>query len=228
MQDDRIIDAARQQIVAAGLKMIEQKMIAGSWGNLSIKINTSCCAITPSGRSYDSLNTEDVIVVDMQGNKIVGALIPSSETPLHLAVYEAIPEAQAIVHTHSIYASACAAMHKPIPALIEDLVQIIGGSVDVAEYALPGTEALAANAVKALQNKKAALLANHGVVCWGSSLNSALMTAEIVEKAAQIYCICETLGGAKLLPEADIAVMHDFYKQHYSKRQTEKGDEVLG
>lgn len=228
MQDDRIIDAARQQIVAAGLKMIEQKMIAGSWGNLSIKINTSCCAITPSGRSYDSLNTEDVIVVDMQGNKIVGALIPSSETPLHLAVYEAIPEAQAIVHTHSIYASACAAMHKPIPALIEDLVQIIGGSVDVAEYALPGTEALAANAIKALQNKKAALLANHGVVCWGSSLNSALMTAEIVEKAAQIYCICETMGGAKLLPEADIAVMHDFYKQHYSKRQTEKGDEVLG
>lgn len=228
MQDDRIIDAARQQIVAAGLKMIEQKMIAGSWGNLSIKINTSCCAITPSGRSYDSLNTEDVIVVDMQGNKIVGTLIPSSETPLHLAVYEAIPEAQAIVHTHSIYASACAAMHKPIPALIEDLVQIIGGSVDVAEYALPGTEALAANAVKALQNKKAALLANHGVVCWGSSLNSALMTAEIVEKAAQIYCICETMGGAKLLPEADIAVMHDFYKQHYSKRQTEKGDEVLG
>ena len=228
MQDDRIIDAARQQIVAAGLKMIEQKMIAGSWGNLSIKINTSCCAITPSGRSYDSLNTGDVIVVDMQGNKIVGTLIPSSETPLHLAVYEAIPEAQAIVHTHSIYASACAAMHKPIPALIEDLVQIIGGSVDVAEYALPGTEALAANAIKALQNKKAALLANHGVVCWGSSLNSALMTAEIVEKAAQIYCICETMGGAKLLPESDIAVMHDFYKQHYSKRQTEKGDEVLG
>ncbi len=228
MQDDRIIDAARQQIVAAGLKMIEQKMIAGSWGNLSIKINTSCCAITPSGRSYDSLNTEDIVVVDMQGNKIVGALIPSSETPLHLAVYKAIPEAQAIVHTHSIYASACAAMHKLIPALIEDLVQIIGGSVDVAEYALPGTEALAANAVKALQNKKAALLANHGVVCWGSSLNSALMTAEIVEKAAQIYCICETMGGAKLLPEADIAVMHDFYKQHYSKRQTEKGDEVLG
>ena len=228
MQDDRIIDAARQQIVAAGLKMIEQKMIAGSWGNLSIKINTSCCAITPSGRSYDSLNTEDVIVVDMQGNKIVGTLIPSSETPLHLAVYEAIPEAQAIVHTHSIYASACAAMHKPIPALIEDLVQIIGGSVDVAEYALPVTEALAANAIKALQNKKAALLANHGVVCWGSSLNSALMTAEIVEKAAQIYCICETMGGAKLLPESDIAVMHDFYKQHYSKRQTEKGDEVLG
>lgn len=228
MQDDRIIDAARQQIVAAGLKMIEQKMIAGSWGNLSIKINTSCCAITPSGRSYDSLNTEDIVVVDMQGNKIEGALIPSSEMPLHLAVYNAIPEAQAIVHTHSIYASACAAMHKPIPALIEDLVQIIGGSVDVAEYALPGTEALAANAVKALQNKKAALLANHGVVCWGSSLNSALMTAEIVEKAAQIYCICETMGGAKLLPEADIAVMHDFYKQHYSKRQTEKGDEVLG
>lgn len=227
MQDDLIMDAARQQIIAAGLKMIEQKMIAGSWGNLSIKINSSYCAITPSGRSYDSLNTEDIVIVDMQGNKIKGSLLPSSETPLHLAIYNALPAAQAIVHTHSIYASACAAMHKAIPALIEDLVQIIGGSVDVAEYALPGTKLLAENTVKALRNKKAALLANHGVVCWGNSLTSALMTAEIVEKAAQIYCICETMGGAKLLPEADVAVMHDFYQKHYSKRQIDKGDEVL-
>ena len=209
MQDDLIIDAARRQIVTAGIKMVEQKMIAGSWGNLSIKIDTSRCAITPSGRSYDSLNTEDIVVVDMQGNKIKGALIPSSETPLHLAIYNAIPAAQAI------------------PALIEDLVQIIGGSVDVAEYALPGTKVLAENALIALQNKKAALLANHGVVCWGNSLETALMAAEIVEKAAHIYCICETMGGAKLLPESDIAIMHDFYKQHYSKRQIEKGDEVL-
>ena len=103
LQDDLIIDAARRQIVTAGIKMVEQKMIAGSWGNL---IDTSRCAITPSGRSYDSLNTEDIVVVDMQGNKIKGALIPSSETPLHLAIYNAIPAAQAIVHTHSVYASA--------------------------------------------------------------------------------------------------------------------------
>ena len=182
LQDDLIIDAARRQIVTAGIKMVEQKMIAGSWGNLSIKIDTSRCAITPSGRSYDSLNTEDIVVVDMQGNKIKGALIPSSETPLHLAIYNAIPAAQAIVHTHSVYASACAALHRSIPALIEDLVQIIGGSVDVAEYALPGTKVLAENALIALKNKKAALLANHGVVCWGISLETALMTAEIVEK----------------------------------------------
>ena len=154
LQDDLIIDAARRQIVTAGIKMVEQKMIAGSWGNLSIKIDTSRCAITPSGRSYDSLNTEDIVVVDMQGNKIKGALIPSSETPLHLAIYNAIPAAQAIVHTHSVYASACAALHRSIPALIEDLVQIIGGSVDVAEYALPGTKVLAENALIALKNKK--------------------------------------------------------------------------
>ena len=133
MQDDLIIDAARRQIVTAGIKMVEQKMIAGSWGNLSIKIDTSRFAITPSGRSYDSLNTEDIVVVDMQGNKIKGALIPSSETPLHLAIYNAIPAAQAIVHTHSVYASACAALHRSIPEFMEDLVQIIGGSVDVAD-----------------------------------------------------------------------------------------------
>lgn len=227
MQNSMNIETACQKIIATGHKIVEQKMVAGSWGNLSIKIDAESCAITPSGRAYDSLTAQDIVIVDMTGKKLVGDLIPSSETPLHTAIYKEIPEAQAIVHTHSIYASACAAMHKPIPAVVEDLVQIIGGKIDVAAYALPGTQALADNAVKALQNKKAALLANHGVVCWGTTLETALMTAEIVEKAAQIYCICETMGGAVLLPDADIAVMHDFYQQHYSKRQIGKGDETL-
>lgn len=221
------IKAACQQIVATGLKMVEQKMIAGSWGNLSIKIDENSCVITPSGRSYDSLVTDDVVLVDMSGQKLRGTLIPSSELPLHLAIYQALPEARAIVHTHSIYASACAAMHKPIPPLVEDLVQIIGGQVDVAEYALPGTQALAVNAIAALKNKKAALLANHGVVCWGATLETALMTAEIVEKAAQIYCICASMGGAVPLPESDIEIMHNFYQQHYLKRQMNEGDETL-
>lgn len=202
-------------------------MIAGSWGNLSIKIDENSCVITPSGRSYDSLDTDDVVLVDMSGQKLRGTLIPSSELPLHLAIYQALPEARAIVHTHSIYASACAAMHKPIPPLVEDLVQIIGGQVDVAEYALPGTQALAVNAIAALKNKKAALLANHGVVCWGATLETALMTAEIVEKAAQIYCICASMGGAVPLPESDIEIMHNFYQQHYLKRQMNEGDETL-
>lgn len=221
------LDSACRQIIDAGHKMIDQKMIAGSWGNLSIRIDADCCAITPSGRSYDTLTEKDIVIIDMTGNRQGGLLIPSSEMPLHLAIYKAIPEAKAIAHTHSIYASACAAMHKPIPAVIEDLVQIIGGSVDVANYALPGTAELAANAVKALNCKKAALLANHGVVCWGETLEAALMTAEIVEKTAHIYCICATMGGAVPLPDEDIAVMHDFYQKYYSKRQLTKGDEKL-
>lgn len=227
LQNNSSIDAACRQIVAAGLKMVKQKMIAGSWGNLSIKINADCYAITPSGRSYDSLAVNDIQIIDTYGNKLKGTLIPSSETPLHLKIYQSIPSACAIVHTHSVYASACAAMRKPIPAIIEDLVQIVGGEVSVAEYALPGTPALAANAVNALADKKAALLANHGVVCWGKTISEALMIAEIVEKSAQIYCICESTGKAILLPAADIAVMHDFYKKYYSKRQMGKGDESL-
>lgn len=210
---------ACQEIVAVGHQMVNKKMVAGSWGNLSIKINATNYAITPSGHSYDSLTPEDIVLVDNHGNKLEGDLIPSSELPLHLRIYDAIEDANAIVHTHSIYASACAAMHKPIPAVIEDLVQIIGGQVDVAKYALPGTTDLGENAIQALGHKKAVLLANHGVVCWGRTLKAALMTAEIVEKAAHIYCICASMGGAIPLPDKDIAVMHEFYNKEYAKRQ---------
>lgn len=148
-----------------------------------------------------------------------GALIPSSELPLHLAIYKALPEANAVVHTHSIYASACAAARRDIPPLIEDMVQIMGGAVHCAEYALPGTEMLAQNVIKAMDGKRAALLANHGVAAWGVTLDEAMMVAGIVEKAAQLYCITQSLGGAVLLPQSDIDAMHGFYEAHYRKRQ---------
>ena len=164
-------------------------MLPGSWGNISIKINKNAYAITPSGRGYDNLTPDDITIVDAAGQTLDGALIPSSELPLHLAIYKALPEANAVVHTHSIYASACAAARRDIPPLIEDMVQIMGGAVHCAEYALPVT------------------------------LDEAMMVAGIVEKAAQLYCITQSLGGAVLLPQSDIDAMHGFYEAHYRKRQ---------
>ena len=111
-------------------------------------------------------------------------------------------------------------MRRPVPAIIEDIVQICGGRVNCAEYAFPGTQELADAAVKALAGRKAALLANHGAVCWGKSLDDALVVAEILEKAAQIAVICASCGcKAYELDESDVAAMHSFYEQHYCKRQ---------
>lgn len=217
--DEELITKARLQIIKAAQKMAGQNMLPGSWGNLSVKVDDNTYAVTPSGRGYDALAPQDITVVDAQGNVLAGALKPSSELPLHLAIYKAQPNAGAIVHTHSIYASACAAACRDIPPLIEDMVQIMGGPVRCAEYALPGTEELAANVIKAMAGKRAALLANHGVAAWGAALDEAMMVAGIVEKAAQLYCITQSIGGAVLLPQSDIDAMHAFYEAHYRKRQ---------
>lgn len=214
-----IILSAREAIVAMGKELIERKLVAGSWGNISVKIADGVYAVTPSGRGYANQKPEDIVIVDDACNSLDGELTPSSESKLHAAIYNACLEANAIIHTHSIYASALAAMRKPVPAIIEDIVQIIGGRVECAEYALPGTQELADNAVKAMNGRKGVLLANHGAVCWGKDLADALMVCEILEKAAQIAIICQSCGGAVELSSEDAEVMHSFYEEHYSKRQ---------
>ena len=214
-----VILSAREAIVAMGKELIERKLVAGSWGNISVKIADGVYAVTPSGRGYANQKPEDIVIVDDACKTLDGELTPSSESKLHTAIYNACPEAKAIIHTHSIYASALAAMRKPVPAIIEDIVQIIGGRVECAEYALPGTQELADNAVKAMNGRKGVLLANHGTVCWGKDLADALMVCEILEKAAQIAIICQSCGGAVELSNEDAEVMHSFYEEHYSKRQ---------
>ncbi|MCD8199133.1 MAG: class II aldolase/adducin family protein, partial [Phascolarctobacterium sp.] len=187
--------------------------------NISCKIAENLYAVTPSGKGYSNLTPGDIVIIDENSRVLNGDKIPSSESRLHTAVYAACPEAQAIIHTHSIYASALAAMRKPVPAIIEDIVQIIGGRVECAAYALPGTKELADNAIAALNGRRAALLANHGAVCWGKSLEDALMTAEILEKASHIAVICESCAAAVELSSEDMELMHNFYTDHYQKRQ---------
>lgn len=217
--DIKAINIAREDIIRTAKKMAGQNMLPGSWGNLSIKIDDDTYAVTPSGRGYDNLTPQDITVVNAAGKTVDGSLIPSSELPLHLAIYKALPEAKAVVHTHSIYASACAAARKDIPPLVEDLVQIMGGPVHCAQYALPGTDELAANVIAAMHGRRAALMANHGVAAWGVTLDEAVMVAGIVEKAAQLYVLTQSIGGAVLLPQNDIDIMHSFYEAHYRKRQ---------
>ena len=213
------INKARVEIISAAKKMAGQNMLPGSWGNISVRVDEETFAVTPSGHGYDNLMPQDIVIVDAAGSTLDGTLTPSSELPLHLAIYKAQPDAEAVVHTHSIYASACAAARRDVPPLIEDMVQIMGGPVHCAEYALPGTDELAQNVINAMGGKRAALMANHGVACWGTTLDEAMMVAGIVEKAAQLYCITQSIGGAVLLPQSDIDAMHGFYEAHYRKRQ---------
>ena len=108
------INKARVEIINAAKKMAGQNMLPGSWGNISVRVDEETFAVTPSGHGYDNLMPQDIVIVDAAGNTLDGTLIPSSELPLHLAIYKAQPDAEAVVHTHSIYASACAAARRDI------------------------------------------------------------------------------------------------------------------
>ncbi|MDT8901453.1 class II aldolase/adducin family protein [Anaeroselena agilis] len=212
--------AVRAEVVRTGRAMLDCGLVAGTWGNVSIRVpGTELVAVTPSGRDYRNLRPEDIAVVDLQGKQTAGELTPSTEVPLHLAIYAARPDIGAIVHTHSIFASACAAARRPLPPVIEDLVQLSGGTIEVAAYALPGTEELAANAVAALADRQAVLLANHGAVGCGRTSAEALLACELVEKGAQIYIYANLLGGAQILSDGDVAAMRRFYVEHYRRRQ---------
>ena len=207
----------RKSIIEFGCMLLDNGLIVGTWGNLSARVDgTDYIAITPSGRNYRSLESEDIVVVDLEGTIISGDLKPSSEMALHLAIYKSRPDINAVIHTHSVIASACAVARQAIPPIVEDVVQLVGGTVKVAEYALNGSNQLAQNAVTALGENNAVLLANHGVVGCGTNLNEAKVACELVEKAAQIYIYANQLpGGAKVLADDDVAVMHDYYLKYY-------------
>jgi len=213
------IKQVQEEMIVVGHKLIHSGLVTGSWGNISVRVDEATIAITPSGRDYLSLQADDIILVDPMGNQLAGILLPSSEMLLHLAVYQARTDIQSIVHTHSIFASACAVAHKSIEPIIEDLVQVVGGSIDVAAYALPGTAELANSAVKTLGKKNAVLLANHGVIGCGATLPEALLCCELIEKTAKIFIYAQSLGGAVSLSEADCLVMHQFYDEQYRYRQ---------
>ena len=221
MVDMRIEDA-RKMVIQASLTILQKGLIVGSCGNISLKIEKDCFAITPSGRNYDKMKLDDIVIINADGKKMMGERTPSSETKMHMAIYAANPRFKAIVHTHSTYATAVAAMRKPIPPLVEDMAHISGGMINVAPYAISGSEELAANAVAAMGDSNAVLLANHGAVSCGKTLEEALSVAELVEKSAQIYCITASMGGGFLLDEKNIKTIRNFYKDHYSKRQAGK------
>jgi len=209
----------RKNVVEMGMEIIVKNLTVGTWGNISSRVpGENYIAITPTGMSYDTLVPEDIVVVDLEGNIVRGTRKPSIEVPLHLSIYKAREDVQAIVHTHSAYASAMAVARKEIPGAVEDLVQIVGGNVRVNEYALPGTAQLGINTVKALEGRNAVLLANHGMLGVGRDLNEALKVCQVVEKSAQIVLFAQLLGGVVELSNEDIDGMRNFYLQGYGQR----------
>ena len=214
---DQLLET-RKKVVEKGIEMLATNLTVGTWGNISCRVpGEDYIAITPTGMSYDTLVPEDIVVLDLRGNTISGTRKPSVEVPLHLAIYKAREDVQAIVHTHSAYATAMAVARREIPGAVEDLVQIVGGNVRVNEYALPGTEQLGLNAVKAMEGRNAVLLANHGMLGVGRNLEEAFRVCQVVEKSAQVTLLAQLMGGVVELSQDDIDGMRNYYLQGYGQ-----------
>ncbi|MCR4400558.1 MAG: class II aldolase/adducin family protein [Syntrophomonadaceae bacterium] len=203
------------EVVATAKAMFAQGLVVGTWGNVSQRLpGAEGLVITPSGMAYERLTPGDMVVVDMEGRVRWGRWRPSSELPLHLAVYAARGDVNAVVHVHSVAASAFAVARLPVPPVLEEAAEVLGGAVEVADYALCGTRRLAEAAVRALGERNAVLLANHGLVGVGADAAAALRACVVAEKTAQVVLYARMLGTVHALATEDVERLHQGYREY--------------
>jgi len=192
----------REAIVRLAQRLRPDGLVSGTSGNLSARAG-DLVAITPSGLDYDELRPEHVCVVALDGAVVEGELAPSTELPMHLAVYARTP-AGAVVHTHSPFATAVACVLDELPG-VHYLVADLGGPVRVAPYATFGTSELARSMEAALEGRSAALLANHGTITVGDGLDRAYANAVLLEWVAALYVRARALGEPRVLDADELA-----------------------
>ena len=209
----------RTYVVEAGRKMLERKLTVETWGNISARDpETGFVYLTPSAMPYQLLQEEDIVVLRPDGSLAGGTRKPTIETAMHLDIYQSRPEIRAIIHTHPIYSQVFATLRREIPPIIDEAAQILGGTVYPAEYALPGTPELAANAVKTLgSDRMACLLANHGAVCLGETMDQAFTVCTVLEMTAQIYQMALAIGEPRTIRPEDVVFMKEFVRNHYGQ-----------
>ncbi len=212
----------REQIVDFGRRLISSALTTGSGGNLSIfDPAQKVIAITPSGVRYQDVAAADVVVVDLHGKVVEGKLSPSSELVFHLALYERFPSIRAVVHTHSVYATTLACLGWEIPAA-HYLVGFAGKKVPVAPYATFGSRELAENLVEAIDGYQAVLLANHGLVSIGASLEKAFNVAEEIEFVGRVYLQTKMVGEPVILSPEEMDRVLEKFKSYGQPRKIEK------
>ena len=186
----------KQMIVEAGRKMYNTGLVAGTSGNISMRNpdKEDSFFITPSSMAYDQIQEHDIVEINSKGEPYIKGLRPSSEWQMHVCVYERFKKYNAIVHTHSTFATSFAVTHEDIPLILIEMRPYLGGDLHVAPYRPAGSKELGEVILPYLEDKNSCLLANHGTISCGETLEDAFMAAEYVEDAAKIYYYAKTSG----------------------------------
>jgi L-fuculose-phosphate aldolase len=213
----RYVDEARSHVLAAAKDMLRRGLVEGTAGNISARQRDGTVVITPASADYTDMQPDDLVIVAADGSPLdcKDGRSPSSETMLHLACYRAFDDIGSVIHSHPVHATMFAITHQAIPACIDEFAMYVGGDVRCSEYAPSGSAEVGAQAVRALQGRGAALIANHGMVAVGPDPAAALHITALVERSARITWGARSLGRLYPLPDA----VNDRFAGDYADRR---------
>lgn len=191
----------KQAVLNTAKKAYREKLMAGTSGNMSVFWpEKGWMVITPGSYDYEIMEEKDIVVTDLEGQVVEGCHKPSSEWKMHAEIYRHLPHVRAVVHTHSPYATSFAVNHQEIPVVLIEMIPFLKGKLEVSDYAEQGSSRVGLNAVPILKRKNACLMANHGVVAVGESIEAAYMNSVYVEDTARIYHMALQSGKPVVIP----------------------------
>ena len=205
----------RQAVLDCAKAIHAQGLVVGTSGNVSARCGRDMLAVTATSTPYETMTLDDIVVVDFTGEPVVGDALPSTESLMHIAIYQARPDVGAVCHTHSAYASGLSVAGQPLVPMIDEMVVHMGGRIEVSTYAFPGTEEIGARVVEALGERAAALIRNHGVVGVGRTVPEALRICQMVEHSARIYAVAKSIGQVNELPEDSVRAEVEIYRMKH-------------
>ena len=207
----QVEDALRLVLVEVSRRLYDRGLVVATEGNVSVRLDDRRLLATPTGACKGFLATDQLVMVDLEGRRLQGEFPPSSELPLHLAVYRVRPEVQAIVHAHPPIATGFAVAGIPLDQPILAEAVILLGPVPVAHYGTPTTEELSKAVLKYIHGHNAILLANHGALTVGEDLWQAYFRMETLEHVAQVNLVAHLLGKMNVLSEEDVRKLSELF-----------------
>ena len=214
-----MLEALREEVWRLHLELPKNNLVAWTSGNVSARDPESgLVVIKPSGLKYSELRPENMVIVDLEGDMVEGNLKPSSDTASHLYIYRARPDVNGIVHTHSRYATAFAALGKPIPVYLTAQGDEFGGPIPCGGFALIGGEEIGKVVVESIGTSPAVLLKNHGVFTIGKNAEGAIKAAVMVEDVAATVWLALQIGRPDEISPENVAKLHYRYMNVYGQQ----------
>jgi L-ribulose-5-phosphate 4-epimerase len=213
-----LLDTLRAEVWKLHMELPKNGLVKWTGGNVSARDpETGYVVIKPSGVRYEALHPEDLVIVDLEGQRIEGELNASSDTASHLYIYRHRPDVNGVVHTHSPYATAFASLGRPIPVYLTAIADEFGGPIPCGGFALIGGEAIGQVVVESIGDCPAVLLKNHGVFTVGATAEAAVKAAVMVEEVAHTVWIALQMGLPDEIPPEEVAKLRHRYKNVYGQ-----------